>query len=292
MTKKKTEPLVGPEDDGSKSIIAIEYDQQGIPCTVETSGGSYEFADTPYGLYWHGSGYGLSVMEYSIGMLCEPVPPHKVWLADGVVLTKWVKDDTYSPISRTEALERGYELIDDPLDMTGVIGRLPRKKGRTANPFDVGEESPYGIVWCTVCKTHLPDEPENYCQHLFDGGEIGCCLGTGCSEIDLAKGHKESFFVVLEKTGLSGPLRRAMINGDYSFWNMHNFGCQTIHACLDGVNYGKRFTDDLTDEQEEDMSIGVGWLRSLETGKTRECELLTVKWIDEWLGVRGDKKTG
>ncbi len=283
MTKEKTKPLVGPGDNG-EPIIFIQYDTDGVPCYVATTGEDYGFVDTSYGLMWDNCGSGKNNMEHSIGELCEPDPPDKVWIAAGVVLTKWVENDTYVPVSSAEALERGYQVIDEPLDLTSLLNKFEIEKGETTNnPFDVADESENGFAWCDVCETHFPDEPDCYCWHLFWDEEL---CGCGSNEVT-ADSHKESFFAVLEKTGLSGPLRRAMINGDYNLrYHGSMFGTEGINVYLDNVNYGKLFTDDLTEQQEEDMLLGVGWLMSLEPGKTRQYELLTVKWIDEWLGVR------
>lgn len=284
MTKEKVKPMVGPDDDGSEQIIVIDYDQKGVPCNVVTTNGSYQFADTPYGLQWCGGDCYVTDMKYSIGSLCEPVPPYKIWTADGVVLTKWVENDTYVPVSSAEALERGYKVIDELLDLTSLLDDWQREKGETTvNPFDVGENWTEGFAWCSVCETHVPDGSDYYCQHLFWDQELHGC---GSNEV-AADDHKESVFAVLEKTGLSGPLRRAMVNSDYNLRYYGSlFGTEGINVYLDKVNYGERFTDDLTEQQEEDMKIGVGWLGSLEPGETRQYELLTIKWIDEWLDAR------
>lgn len=291
MNTKKAEPLVGlvglvePEDNGP--IIAIEYDRDGKPCNVSTAGDEYAFVDTPYGWQWENCGSEPANMEYSIWRRDEPDQFCKLWLADGVGLKRWVEHQTYVPVERAEVMDYGYEIIAEPLDLTSMLHEFERKKGETTvNPFDVAEESDNGFAWCSICETHFPDESDCYCQHIF---YIDNLHGCGSNEVR-RDDHKESVFAVLEKTGIAGPLRRAMVNSDYGFgYHGSILGVEGINVCLDEVNYGERFTADLTDEQEEQMSIGVGWLGSLEPGETRGYELLTIKWIDEWLGVRDER---
>ena len=67
-------------------------------------------------------------------------------------------------------------------------------------------------------------------------------------------------------------------------------GSDGVDAYWDGENYGDRFTKNLTNAEEDKMSIGVGWLTSLEIGKTKEAEQITIKWTEEWLGNKEDKK--
>jgi hypothetical protein len=277
-----------------EAILVIVYGSDGVPWQVVTERSDCDFEETKYGLQWHDGGSGLRDMEHLVYQKCEPEPPGKIWIAEGVRLKRYV-DGGYGLdncdceyVDSDKALAMGYEVIDEPLDLTSLLDEFDKKDGKTTvNPFEVADESEYGFVWCSICGENFPDESECYCGHIFwdEGGLYGC----GSNEVN-EDDHKESFFCVLDKTGISGPLRRAMINSDYYIWYPH-IAAQTINVRLDGVNYGKRFTDGLTEQQEEEMTCGVGWLQSLEPGKTRGFELLTVKWIDEWLGVRDERAT-
>lgn len=108
---------------------------------------------------------------------------------------------------------------------------------------------------------------------------------------------KQSFFAVLDKTGLAIPLARTIRAGGMGFDNFHfegtTFGYYAIWCSLYGekstenvsgyesIFCGNKFTDNLTPQEEEAMSWGVCWLLGLEK-KTKAANKMTVEWIKEW----------
>ena len=124
--------------------------------------------------------------------------------------------------------------------------------------------------YCTVCDDWFPEYEE--CQHLYWSDNLGYA-GCGCDEDD--SHHKPSFFAFLEKTGLSLELKTAL--------KLHSYFVDTDIIKLCGWYFDDRLSVGLTDETEEEISDGIGWLSSLEPGVTLYAEQLTIQWIDEYL---------
>lgn len=161
-------------------------------------------------------------------------------------------------------------------------------------------------VYCNITDDYYPDDPDLVSRHLRwieDWGEWGGC-GTYPSDW---KEHKESFFKVLDKVGVdvARSLQNSLKNHDYYFgvrgaMLSPKFFDAYLGFDENGVknrhNWGYLFTDDLTDQEEEEMSIGVQWLLSLWSGDsvgkkvkppfTEEADIATAKWIDEWLQLK------
>lgn len=250
-----------------EEILFIEYENN-IPFSVITDGGSYEFELCSGDLYCYNSGSGGREGEiFEVGSLCQPKPVrHAVWIKAGCRLKYYnSKTKRYNLIkSKEELLKMGYILLDEPI----------------GNPFDNVEEIYEGFTYCKICDEHMIDSDENYCRHLFYSEGL---MGVGSNECS-ADAHKESFFKVLDKTQLAVELKAAIISGKYETSYYGDLLSRPDYGCrLDGVDYGSRFTDDLTDELEEAMLEGVGWLDTLEPGVTKEAEAVTIGWIDEWI---------
>lgn len=153
-------------------------------------------------------------------------------------------------------------------------------------------------VYCDVCQEDYPDD--NPCRHLSWNDDIGVWGGCGCLDYLQPEDYKESFLAVLEKIGTEAArqLERSLKEHRYYFqFYGPMFGPYHLTAYLlseDGYNnQGDRFTDELTDEEEQEMSLGMQWLMSLWSGystilgdrepQTAEYDNITVQWVQEWL---------
>ena len=142
-------------------------------------------------------------------------------------------------------------------------------------------------VYCSVCDDRVLCDWGPPCHHLRWIDTAGDWGGCGSVERNPSEQHKESFFAVLKKTKLAKELREALLTHTYRIGTIGNLlGTWGVSCCLQGRHYDDAFTENLTDAQEEAMSIGMAWLWSLEAGVTDEADLLTVQWIDEWLAAK------
>ncbi len=284
-----------------EQIVFIEY-HHGLPFTIVTDGGNYDVEQCGGGeggqIYCYNSGSGAFSGELmNVSRLTKPKPViSAVWVADGYGLKTWrrkgkgVEDVPLK--TKQQVLALGYDWLDEPLDLTKYLDEYDRKHGKTTcNPFDIAEEIYEGFVYCRICECHMVDSNEDYCQHLFWSPVSSIVMGCGCAEIKY-EDHKESFFKMLDKTQLANEIAKAICSGDYSYqYSGDIFGPDSIDYYLNGENYGSRFTDDLTEEMHDAMTDGVGWLNTLEPGKTKEAEKITLKWIREWLKLNSKTKT-
>lgn len=148
-------------------------------------------------------------------------------------------------------------------------------------------------TWCTICQEYLSEEEALFNhRHVFSNDDCEW-LGPGGTDMNERREEeiKQSLFAVLDKTGIAMPLRHTVQAGRMGFEAIHycgsTFGYSSIWCWLydaEGNSHccGDRFTQDLTDEQNEAMTYGVGWLIGLDEETTKANEL-TVKWIDEYL---------
>lgn len=274
--------------DSDETVVFIEY-QNGLPFSVVTDGGTYDFErcggdQGDIHCYNSGSGATPSGLIYVSG-LCKPEPVRcAVWVAEGCGLTRrWGQREV--PVTRKAILlKMGYEWLDGPLDVTQFLSDYDKKQGvTTCNPFVIGEEIYEGFVFCGVCGCFCIDDSESYCRHLFWSPVSSMVMGCGACEGCGADAHKDSFFKVLGKTHLAREIADAIRSGNYSHqYSGTMFGYDTYDLYLNGVNYGRRFTEDLTDELMEVMTDGVGWLDTLQPGVTKDAEKVMLDWIKEY----------
>lgn len=163
-------------------------------------------------------------------------------------------------------------------------------------------ESEYDLR-CEICNEFYKLENYDKCRHVFWHDDF-CSMGAGALSSDWDEGCKESFFAVLKKTRLSEQLRTAIQSKNYFLQYYGSmFGHDGLHCYLNGRDYGKRFTLDLTDDEEEAMSNGVGWLMSLWSGgnydrnywpegRTPDGDTKTIEWIDEYHAVHAKDAEG
>lgn len=142
--------------------------------------------------------------------------------------------------------------------------------------------------WCGVCQEYQgTDDP---CRHIF-WTENGY-MGVGGYEHDWPH-HKDSFMAVLRKTKLAHELRVGIENGTLRTGYHGPIIGSISYDCslqLPGMEFrshlGNLFTDDLTQDDEEAMTLGVGWLDSIADDDARKempgAIALTLAWIDEW----------
>lgn len=146
---------------------------------------------------------------------------------------------------------------------------------------------------CTVCKKHISiDDALFHHRHIFES-QHSEWIGSG--GVDMCKSYeqdiKASLFFVLDKTGIAAPLVRTVQHGKMGFEAIHlygdTFGYHGIDCLLedeDGkllYDCGEKFTEDLTEEQEDAMAYGIQWLISLDD-ETKDANEMTLKWIAEW----------
>jgi hypothetical protein len=150
-------------------------------------------------------------------------------------------------------------------------------------------------TFCAICDEQQHED--SACRHVFAATVTSWeWMGAGSyNGTDKPEDHKESFFAVLDRVGVAELLRHAIeadtletkyygpMIGGASYW------CWLRPPGAPyGSDFGNLFTDDLTEELEESMTIGVGWLDSIQyddspiRAKARE---ITIAWIDEWLAA-------
>lgn len=149
---------------------------------------------------------------------------------------------------------------------------------------------------CWICKEWYRVSDFNACRHVFLN-ESCEAAGAGSDYNYANEACKESFFAVLKKTRLAHELRNALVSKRYwlQFYGSI-FGHDGLHCKLDGVDYGDRFTLNLTEKERETLSDGVLWLMSLWSGvhiytsapnwpegATPDADNMTIEWIDEYL---------
>lgn len=138
-------------------------------------------------------------------------------------------------------------------------------------------------VYCSVCEEY--HATDSVCGHLYWCGVYGEWLGVGGEAtpeyIDVIK---ESFMVLLSKTGIVEALRDAITT-----WQTETDPLYGLPCYIDTVyNSSYKFDDDFTEEQEEAMSNGEAWLMGLD-GDTSEANKQTLEWINEWLNQKGEQ---
>lgn len=214
---------------------------------------SHESFDIDDGMI-HASGGGGGT-DFDPGKLASPsVPPtSQVWAAPHCTLPD---DETLR--------KNGWERLPEPL----------------GNPWEAENAREVdGTVYCSICRQHYADDDE--CSHLFwtENGHGG----PGADEIDPG-GVKESFWLVLRKTGIAKPLLKSIEAKDMRltvFDGMIEQFC-TLYLC--GEDYGKRFDNRLLDGGK----AGCDWLSCLDFEETVEAIELTKQWVREF--IRASRK--
>jgi hypothetical protein len=117
-------------------------------------------------------------------------------------------------------------------------------------------------TYCSICDERQHED--DACRHVFSC-EASCWewCGAGSHEGDWSY-HKASFLAVLDKTGLAVELREAIEADTLSTTYLSGYIGSPHYICHAGGgdrrgSYGDRFTDGLTTELEETMTLGVGW---------------------------------
>jgi hypothetical protein len=160
------------------------------------------------------------------------------------------------------------------------------------------EECDQHFTRCYICGEDQHED--SVCRHVFQSEETGWeWMGAGSyNGTDQPDEHRASFLAVLDWTGLADLLAVAIRNdsletkyygpmiGSASYW------CWLRpEGAPHGWNYGERFTEDLDDDVMEELTIGVGWLDSIQyrpPGHPKggafldDARAVTLRWIDEW----------
>lgn len=238
-------------------LILLEFDSDMKPfAAVYDDDGYYEYFDIDYFrksdmLYYHKSGGG--------GKCLNVYREHKYWAANRI--TVMANDD------------QGEEI----LALKENLIAIPEKYSGPIDDWACDGET----VWCTVCQDNLPND--DICRHLFWSKSRRWWAGTGDSDGDRwIKEIKESVFSVLNKSKLADVIEKAIAKNNFKLeWSGTIFGYDRVDFWFDGQRYGDEFTDDLTDEEEEAMSDGMGWLNGLDENAV-EARKLTIEWINEY----------
>lgn len=148
--------------------------------------------------------------------------------------------------------------------------------------------------YCEECEDFFKEYAGWHHRHLFMND---VCEWVGVGGPDMTdyylEDFKRSFFYVLDKTGIAEPLATTIKKGKMGFDTIHFsgsiFGYTSVWCWLYsndsdiGNSFGDKFTDNLTDEENEVMAYGVWWLIGLDGNKTAEANQTTLRWIQEYL---------
>jgi len=156
-------------------------------------------------------------------------------------------------------------------------------------------------VYCTVCQEQLHIDSAYNHRHLFFS-EHGEWYGTGGTDMDdgALEEIRASLFVLFEKLGRDVilALARTIKNNHMGYDALHTVtglvvGPSILFCYLDGepdgkggyhlLSCGNRFTDNLSDDDEEAMKYGVCWLFGLDNEETEDANRQTIAWIEEYL---------
>ncbi len=146
--------------------------------------------------------------------------------------------------------------------------------------------------WCTICNDYVhSDEP---CRHIYYD-DCGAWLGSGSYDPKAAE-HDVKLLCQLIGREAVGHLRAGLDSGDYKACYVYGsiLAHHGIVAEFNGIDIGPTLTAvaHLYKSATGNTLVGSGWLLSLEPGKTRTADLLSVKWIDEWLAVQKRDRKG
>lgn len=142
------------------------------------------------------------------------------------------------------------------------------------------------FVWCEICTEYFL--ADNHCRHVF-WTDFGW-RGSGGYRGDWDD-HKESFFALLDETRMADDLlvelRACNVNLQLL---IPLIGMETVLLRLNHKEYGDILTDAMLKAQEEQapneedhrLMMGSHWLLSLQPGKTKEADDVTIRWIEEW----------
>lgn len=160
------------------------------------------------------------------------------------------------------------------------------------------EECDTDTVHCAVC-----DERQHYhypCRHVFrDRNFEWCGSGAGEPHAGQAQRIKGALFRLLEAmpAGFAPDLRTAIRSGKFHTWMVAPLigggGLLEMHGMpdRDGRSMFHAWGDALIEigegEHAEDTEDAYHWLASLYDRRTPAANLLTVRWIDEFMARHG-----
>lgn len=238
-------------------VVLIEYDKYRRPFTVVVQEDKSEPRLTDYdfdwcgdyGLYYNCSGSGGH--KHTLYKCSEPSPRILVWVSDRNILEP--------PGNLDDLADYGYQLIADPLPLGEA----------TTNPFDVAIEGE--IVWCKICKTHVPCEYEhNLCRHLF-WDDYWSGIGSDEGFIEDQKDPIISFVKMIRDLpdkgcDVIGLIVEAMERNDCNMID----GWLGSHCLFDSLGI---------EGKGETLESGFGWLCTLGGDGTEEANALVASWI-------------
>jgi hypothetical protein len=136
-------------------------------------------------------------------------------------------------------------------------------------------------MYCSICEEWQHEDAP--CEHIFWNSRVAWWDGPG-SEAAESGWSKDSFMMMLRKTGLAEPIRSALQSGDirHEIWG-DMLSAPNIWLWLNGEFHPDELTQ-LSHDDDEECVNGVNWLLSLEPGKTVRAIERTIKWIDEFMG--------
>jgi hypothetical protein len=157
-------------------------------CWSRRSGGLLVHESSNCGIY--------ADRAHSISKLAPNQSPWRIWVADGVPLTRFV-------LKRGAPLGEGRER---PVTTDAALRRLGwiRLTKRPADPFKDAMIVDGHIEYCTVCEDYMDDM--DLCEHLVWSDEA--CQPVGVGAVDSMEGTMpESFVALCTRLGVDGTQR-------------------------------------------------------------------------------------
>ena len=248
-------------------LFVVEYQLQAKrwrPFSIVTDNATWdaEWSRAYGGLLVHHSGSGYSG-HHTVHAYAEPQAlPGRIWTADGVTLTRYVRGGRRAPLRELPADEKmlrplGYKRF----------ARLP------GNPFEDAMNVEGHIEWCSICRDRLDDSSDAPCAHLRWSDDAAQCIGSGADWHDFSTWVEQAIpalcAALCETRGierverLRADLRSRRLRGrDLLGW------------------------DDDIDETPRVAELWLDTLRASRKGPMREAVARTLRLVDGWLATR------
>ena len=212
-----------------------------------------------HGGFYEDGDYSLKGRTIEVPNYISLVPV--IWVAKGYTLKSEIE----------------YKVMDSIADDEDGFGVDTFDKLCTAYSIDDGSE---GSVHCNICVDVFPDNPQDYCDHIFYHDSWGTLAGVGqCHDDSDYESHKESFIAFVDFLVCRTEMIQALQTGAWSimYYN-YMLGEQVIELHIGDKTYKDEIETALTDDRDE-MLAGYGWLATLEKGTTIKDIERTLEWL-------------
>lgn len=143
-------------------------------------------------------------------------------------------------------------------------------------------------TYCSICDVEIAHESDG-CRHLFWENDYCEFIGPGNYRDDMEEDFATSLMAMLDKTGMADELIHTILYGEFvlrfcgGMLGYHGIDCYLRDGVTEEFyNFGDALTNNLTDEQEEEMSMAVRWLNCLYKEDSGIANRKTVQWIRAW----------